>query len=196
MTGRFLVIASSLWSSGSEAIYLPMLSVIRSFEVQPEMPGQGPPGAGWVFVCGSLLVEGEMIPAATGVALGCLLGTDPVLIPIHGVGLDVCDDTAQVALVSDDMLVIIALPDGVSGGISQAVDLPGDGGLVRAHDGGDGAMYRLAEGLFRWCAVIVIDDENDGVDVVRHDHKFPQADMGEALCQAEQFLLGDLPGQG
>jgi hypothetical protein len=62
-----------------------MLSVIRSFEVQPEMPGQGPPDAGWVIVCGSLLVEGEMIPAATGVALGWLLGTDPVLIPIHGV---------------------------------------------------------------------------------------------------------------
>ena len=35
-------------------------------------------------------------------------------------------------------------------------------------------MYRLTKSIFCWCAVIVIEDENDSVDVIRHDHKFPQ----------------------
>ena len=106
------------------------------------------------------------------------------------------------------MFVIVALPDGGAGGISQGVDAFGGGGFERPHDGGYRTVNRFAE-LFdggvmgrRWglghgmpCPYIigggVMGNHQDAVDMVWHDDECIQLDMREMVRYVRPTLVCD-----
>lgn len=106
------------------------------------------------------------------------------------------------------MFVIVALPDGGAGGISQGVDAFGGGGFERPHDGGYRTVNRFAE-LFdggvmgrRWglghgmpCPNIigggVMGNHQDAVDMVWHDDECIQLDMREMVRYVRPTLVCD-----
>ena len=58
---------------------------------------------------------------------------------------DICGDLLVRWFVADNVFVIIPLPDRRAGGLTNQVDLPGNGGFECAHNGWDRPGHRFAE---------------------------------------------------
>lgn len=66
-------------------------------------------------------------------------------IPMEGIGEDICANAIPFAFIADDVLVVIALPYGGSGGVEQGIDFSGGDGFEilndRAHRTGTSANW-------------------------------------------------------
>ena len=111
-------------------------------------------------------------------------GVVAILRPTRRIFFNVFPNTAQVAFVANDVLIIIALPHRCTAQALTCVNGAGGKGFERAHDFGQ--RVHLCRGGFQTRPYGgIICQNNDAVNMVRHHHEAIQRNM---MKMGRQFI--------